>query len=769
MINIAMENPLKGFILTSSWQEDEQFKLQYYCSTDAGPVLLKFDSEKFVFFIGQDVKTPSTRINYQEKNIPLKSFEGQAIRAIYTKSSKDFFRLKSEFLESGVRLYESDIWPQDRFLMERFINGQLEISGKSYLEGKILVFENPSIRSTHYNPKFTTLSVDIETGVDGSLYSIGVQYYGEKSLEYVYMLSDVDKLQSDQLQFYSSEKKLILAFLDDFFRIDPDIIIGWHVVGFDINFLINKCFKLKINFNIGRDNKPIVIDEKKGLGFFTNIKGRVIIDGPPAMRSAFYQFKNFKLETVASSVLGTSKDIASDSGKVSEIERRFKDDKVALAKYNLLDCTLVTDIYKKLSIIEFMVERVRISGMLIDRLGISTAALDHVYLPLLHRKGFVAPNSLDMEKDEQSTGGMVIEPKTGMHKNVAIFDFKSLYPTIIRTFNIEPLSRVQADINPLRTPINTKFSKTEHILPKIIENLMEQRFQAKQSKNKSLNLAIKILMNSFYGLMGSYRCRFYHADLPSSITQTGHWILKQSIEFFENHDLEILYGDTDSIFVKLPEHISDTDKFSNEISSKLTMFLKDIILDEFGAVSYLELEFEKMYSKLFFTSMRGSDIGAKKRYVGSVNHELEFVGMEYIRSDWTDLAKKFQYELYQHFFNDEPIEIFIKSFIQDLKNSKFDDLLVYTKRLSKDPKEYTKNIPQHVKAALMIDHKGPYRLKEVSYVVTVTGAIPIQNNPQKPDYEQYIDKQIKPIAEQVLKFQDTNFDSIHLGDQLTLF
>ena len=764
-----MEDLLKGFILTSSWHEDDKFKLQYFCTTDKGPVLLKFDTEKFVFFIGQDVKTPSSRVYFQEKNIPLKSFEGKAIKAVYTKSSKDFFNLKSEFLESGIRLYESDIWPQDRFLMERFINGQVEISGSSSMQGSLLVFENPSIRSTNYKPKFTNLSVDIETGVDGSLYSIGVQYSGRKSFKYVYMLSDIDKSESEELQFYSSEKKLILAFLKDYFDIDPDIIIGWHVVGFDLNFLINKCLKLKIDFNIGRDNRPVSIDEKKGLGFFTNIKGRVIIDGPPAMRSAFYQFKNFKLETVASEVLGTSKDIASDSGKVTEIERRFKEDKVALAKYNLLDCTLVTDIYEKLSIIEFMVERVRISGLLIDRLGISTAALDHVYLPLLHRKGFVAPNTLDMEKEEQSTGGMVIEPKVGMHSNVAIFDFKSLYPTIIRTFNIEPLSRVLADNNPLRTPINTKFSKTEHILPKVIENLMEQRYQAKQSKNKSLDMAIKILMNSFYGLMGSYRCRFYHADLPSSITQTGHWILKQSIEFFENHDLEILYGDTDSIFVKLPDHIIDKEKFSNEISSKLTMFLKDIILDEFGAVSFLELEFEKMYSKLFFTSMRGTDIGAKKRYVGSIDYELEFVGMEYIRSDWTDLAKKFQYELYQHFFNDEPIELFIKTFIKELKESKYDDLLVYTKRLSKDPKEYVKNIPQHVKAALLIDHKGPYRLKEVSYVVTMNGAIPVQNSPEKPDYEQYIDKQIKPIAEQVLKFQETNFDSIHLGDQLTLF
>lgn len=764
-----MENQLKAFILTSNWHEDEQFKLQYYCSSDLGPVLLKFDTEKFVFFMEQSSKTPSSSTHFQEKNLPLKTFDNKPVKAIYTKNSKDFFKIKNECAQAGVRLYESDIWPQDRFLMERFINGSLEVCGDFKVIDGIRVFENPEVRSCDYTPVFTHLSFDIETGVDGSLYSIGVDYFGKREFRNVYMLSESDSIEHSQLSFFSTETKLINAFLKDFKAIDPDIIIGWHVIGFDLNFLINKCLKLKIDFNLGRDKKPLSVEEKKGLGFFTNMKGRVVIDGPPALRAAFYQFKNFKLETVATSVLGISKDIASDSGKVSEIERRFKEDKHALAKYNLLDCTLVTDIYRKLSLVEFMVERVRISGLLIDRLGISTAALDHVYLPQLHRRGFVAPNALDLDKEEQSTGGMVIEPVAGLHKNVGIFDFKSLYPTIIRTFNIEPLALVCADTNPIRTPVGNKFSKTEHILPELIENLMKKRFQAKQSGNKPLNMAIKILMNSFYGLMGSYRCRFYHADLPTNITQTGHWILKQSIEFFENRNLTILYGDTDSIFVKFPDDINNMNKFAEVISAELNIFLKNIILDEFKVVSFLELEFEKTYSKLFFSSLRGTDIGAKKKYVGVCDHQIEFVGMEFIRSDWTDLSKKFQMELYEHFFNNEPIEQFIKMFIKDLKDSKYDDLLVYTKRLSKDPKEYLKNIPQHVKAALLINYTGPYRLKEVSYIVTMSGPVPVDNNPEKPDYEHYIDKQIKPIAEQVLKYHNTSFDSIHLGDQLSLF
>jgi len=282
-------------------------------------------------------------------------------------------------------------------------------------------------------------------------------------------------------------------------------------------------------------------------------------------------------------------------------------------------------------------------------------------------------------------------------------------------------------------------------------------------------MAIKILMNSFYGLMGSYRCRFYHADLPTNITQSGHWILKQSIEFFENLNLEVLYGDTDSLFLKLPVEVKDKNKYANEVKDKLNDFLNRLILDEFGVPSFLELEFEKMYDQIFFSSMRDSASGAKKRYAGFIHGKIHFVGMEYIRSDWTDLAKKFQHDLYTHFFMGEAVESFIKKYILDLKNGQFDDLLVYTKRLSKAPEEYTKNIPQHVKAALLIDHKGPYRLKEVSYVLTVKGPIPIQHNPTHPDYEHYIEKQIKPIADQVLRAQGSSFDGIQLGDQLSLF
>ncbi len=756
------------FTLTANWKDNDPYPLQIFGESASGPVLVKLDTEVFTLFIEKDKNISFFGDVHNIKEVPLKSFEGKSVKAVYLSSQSSYFNFRRYCQDNGIRTYESDIWPAERYLMERFIFGAAEVQGESSVNGKVTTYINPQIRSTGYRPSLDILSVDIETGVDGTVYSIGVDYTGSSPYQHVYMRADHDEVISEAVTYFSSEASMILKFVQDLQKYDPDVIIGWHVIGFDLRFLVKRCEKLRIPFKIGRGDTDIFLEDKKGIGTQARIPGRIILDGPPTLRSAFLQYKNFKLETVASEVLGTGKDIASDGGKVSEIERRFKEDKLALAKYNLLDCTLVTEIFNKLDLFNFSIDRVINSGLLFNKLGISTASFDHYMLPLFHRKGLVAPNASDLEREDASAGGMVIEPKVGHHKNTAVFDFKSLYPSIIRTFKIDPFSRLNNETDYVRLPNGSKFSRTKHLLPNIIENLLERRAIAKQENNYSLNLATKILMNSFYGVMGSLRCRFYHSDLPSAITETGHWILKQSIEFFENRDLDVLYGDTDSLFVKLPEN-KDPHKFSLQTASDLNIYLSQLIKEEFSLESFLELEFEKLYSDIFFTTMRDSSSGAKKRYVGLVDGKLDFVGMEYVRSDWTELAKKFQYELFENYFMQIPVEGFIKNFVEELKNGKYNDLLTYTKRLSKDPKEYTKNVPQHVKAALLVNHTGPYRLKEVSYIMTLKGPIPIQNEVGHIDYQHYIEKQIRPIADQVLRSLGKDFDSLEVGDQLSLF
>ena len=493
------------------------------------------------------------------------------------------------------------------------------------------------------------------------------------------------------------------------------------------------------------------------------------------MRAAFYNFENFKLQTVASEILGASKDIeASGMEKVEEIERRFREDKESLAKYNLLDCELVSEIYKKTGLIELITTRVGLSGMLMDRIGVSTAAFDHFFLPKLHRKGYVASNIIDTVREGHAAGGLVIDSVVGLHDHVAVLDFKSLYPSIIRTFKIDPYSRLMQDYDGVKTPAGLKFSASEHILPDFIEELMDRRKLAKEVGDSYLSQAIKILMNSFYGVMGSGGSRFYHADLPSAITGTGQWILRQAIDYLEGEGYEVLYGDTDSVFYKLKEQeVTRPFDMANLRAKRLNEFLSQMIKRQFGIDSELDIEFEKYYRRFFLPPLRSGDGGAKKRYAGLLvskqGEELSFAGMEVVRSDWTKMAKIFQTGLFQRLFHGENIEGFIREFSNELKEGKYDDKLIYKKRLTKDISEYTKTIPPHVRAAKILDPQGVQGLRYIEYIITTRGPQPALHNPTDIDYVHYLEKQLKPIADSVLSTMDRSFDNIVIGDQLSLF
>lgn len=759
-----------GFILHAQAKElGSGVCLSYFVRTQEKLVRLDFPNQKIPFFINRESQFTPHHFQYERKSAELKNFQHGPVDIIYLSKLSDISLAKQYCEQNGIKSHEIDIPLTERFLMERFIFGQIEFKGEEQIiHDQFSIISQAEIRPGKYRtPAFKIMSLDIETGVKGELYSIAYhQRESHKEIKKVFMLTDSPQVDNELIEYHHNERELLQAFLESFQLVDPDIIVGWHVIGFDLMFLEKKCQELQIPFILGRDNKKIQLEERKSVGFFATIPGRIVLDGPPTLRSAFYQYKNFKLETVAQAVLGASKDIA-DQGKVEEIERRFQEDKQALAKYNLLDCTLVLDIFEKLNIIDQLTKRVTISGLLLDRLAVSTAAFDFVFLPKLHRKGYVAPNRIDFERDDLSPGGMVIEPQGGLHENIAVLDFKSLYPSIMLTFSIDPYSLIQSEHETIKTPQGYQFSNTEHILPEIIQNLLNNREQAKQNQDPYLSQAVKILMNSFYGILGSTRCRFYHSDLASAITTTGHYILKESINFLNQLGHDVIYGDTDSLFVKVGPEMSQ--QKIQQLAKKVDHYLSEHLAEKFKVKSYLICEFEKLFDQIYFSKSRSGQGIAKKRYAGMSSHELEFKGMEFVRSDWTELAKTFQHQLFQRFFKKEDLEEFIKSFIKDLEMGLYDDQLVYTKRLSKDPKEYTKNIPPHVKAALKVNHTGPYRLKEISYLMTKEGPEPVGKSSYKLDYNHYIERQLQPIADDVLTHFNKSFDSFIVGDQLTLF
>jgi len=762
---------IKVFILTGEWQDIRGKNVLKFVGTsdELGIVELIFPNNP-VFFIGNKSIISGLSVPFNRKEVDLKNFEGKKVDAIYFNTQRDLKTASEELEAKSIRTYESDLDPARRFLMERFINAQVQVSGIFNQQEHLASFLNPKIEPCEFTPKLLIASIDIETGQNGQLYSVAVNLSGRFEDQKVFIVSEKKENLASYITIYADEKILLQNFLEWFNEKDPDVVIGWHVIGFDLMFLERKCNELMIPFDIARAEGRVSLRQRKPSGYFASVTGRVIIDGPQALRTSFFTFEDYRLETVAQEMLAEGKSITQDQNKVEEIERLFSEDKAALAEYNLNDAVLVTNIFKKAGLIELSLRRSQLSGLLMDELGMMTAAFDHFLLPKLHRVGYVAPNVKDLDASEHSAGGYVMDPIPGIYDDVIVLDFKSLYPSIIQTFKIDPYSNLKSDIDTIQTLNGLKFSSTKHFLPEFIDHLIAQRNLAKKKNDKQLSQAIKILMNSFYGVMGSFGCRFYHPNLPTAITGTGHKLLLGSKEFLAGKGYEVIYGDTDSLFVKLKESEGENAEATGKrIAEELNEFWSEKIQTEFGLKSYLEIEFEKYYRKFILTPARGSETGAKKRYTGLVSEygkeSIEFVGMEFVRSDWTRLAKEFQVELYSRIFNNEEIENWLREIVKKVKAGEYDDKLVYRKRLRKDVDEYTKNVPQHVKAARML----PENTGTIYYVITKRGPVPVELKHTDIDYDHYIEKQVKPIADSVLILLGESFDNIVQSDQLSFF
>jgi DNA polymerase II len=766
----------KVFLLTRNWKDLKKNVIVLYGTSmedsNIKPIPIEIIINRFkpVFFIERDKHAEPQKISFYRKKTKLKNFNKKDVDAIYFNKQVDLKQADAQFRAKGINTYEADVDPVKRFLMERNINVQAEVKGKFTAKNKLIRFINPEIMPCSVNPDFKIISIDIETSKNNTILSIAAHLkYKTEEIKKVFIIGEQKKSKEEFVEFIPSEKNLLNRFIEWFNYINPDIIIGWNVIGFDLMFIERRANQLGIALKLARGNNNISIGSRKSGGYFAEIPGRIVFDGPIILRSSFYSFEDYKLETVAQEILGKGK-LLSFNSKQEEIDELFEKDKRKLAEYNLQDAVLVSEIFEKTGIINHAVKRAQISGMFLNELGMMTKAFDHFYLPKLHQAGFVAPNIKDIKETSHSAGGYVIDPVPGIYQKVILLDFKSLYPSIIRTFKIDPLSRLLSSVNPIKTPNGYQFSRTENFLPEFIGKLLQQRNEAINKGDKYLSQAIKILMNSFYGVMGAYNCRFYHPTLPSAITGIGQWLLLQSKSMLNEKGYEVIYGDTDSLFVLIK---NDEDAHPNLTGNKIAGMLNEYwvqrLKEEFNLESYFNLEFEKFYKKFIITPARGGETGAKKRYAGLVQDEekekIEFVGMEFVRSDWTKLAKEFQTELYRRIFYSQDIKEWMQDTVKKVYDGLLDDKLIYKKRLRKNPEDYI-NLPPQVKAAKMINkEKGT-----IEYFITKQGPVPIELSPHDIDYEHYIQKQLKPIADSVLVLLDESFDSIiNQSSQLDLF
>ncbi len=356
-------------------------------------------------------------------------------------------------------------------------------------------------------------------------------------------------------------------------------------------------------------------------------------------------------------------------------------------------------------------------------------------------------------------GGIVLKPQAGLHTNIAVLDFKSMYPNIMIAYNLSPDTYIPPK-EP--TPPNEVFEAPEvkHKFQKeppgfykeVLSYLINVRNQVR-AKMKTLTpqsveyqvldarqKAVKVITNAAYGYAGWTGARWYRKPVAEAASAWGRHTILTAIKMAENAGLKVVYGDTDSLFITYEE--------------KKTQDLERQIEHELG----LEVERGKLYTRVFFTE-------AKKRYAGLLpNGSLDIVGLEVIRGDWAEVAKKVQEHVLEIILKEQAPDKaadFVRNVIADLRQRKvpFRDLIIW-KALTKPVEEY-KIKASHVEAAKTLRNKG-WKMTvgdKVGYVILAgEGRLYDRVKPyvfaayDEVDTEYYVTKQVVPAAARVLEF-----------------
>lgn len=760
----------------------------------------------------------------------------------------------------------------DEFFLSRGIRGMVEIQG-SWQPGRRVqrVFRDPELQAHPDQDSLALvwLSLDIETDRQGRVVAVSLVQKGSgPTKELVLFLPEnpdlpreselvqnpkpqpsnrpgespvPDQLSPDipsnpsvptqpvPIQPVNSERALLQALSQTILQWDPDVITGWNVVDFDFRVLEKRYKDLSLAFDLGRAEDQITELRQTPSGLTrVVIPGRQVVDGMKIFRGSGQRFEDQSLETTAQGVLGRGKLVeATGEQKMAELVRLRKEDPLTFCQYALEDARLVLDILEATGLDRLTESRAGLTGLSVDLAWTSIPAFEQIYnMELLQQR--IIPPAKDLDREVSgAAGGTVLEPIPGYFHWVTVFDFRSLYPSIMRTFNIDPLVYHRTDQSSVPTPgVSTdgspkslspgpnqpqdppdiddfllakeqgiilapnwaRFHQEPGILPRLIESYFSARQRALDQGDPVGSHVYKILMNSFYGVLGSGGCVYGRSELAGAITGFGKLCLHFARDFFQRQGLTVLYGDTDSVFIyasgnPLPRPAED---LAQELNRALDLF----ILEHFGRESKIQIRFDTCYQRFLLPKLRGpgtktvNDLGDSesqirgraKGYAGLKANtpsesfsdqssssestlQVEIKGMEAARSDYTSLAQTYQRQLLDLLFNDRSfteMEEYTRNLLIHMQSGKLDDQLVYKKVLRRPARDYQGTPPPQVRAAKLLG--WTHQRGKITYVMTLDGPQPVQKQTAPLDYNHYRDHQLRPIWESLV-------ESAALGDR----
>jgi len=568
------------------------------------------------------------------------------------------------------------------------------------------------------------------------------------------------------------DKGLIESFIELVKSFDPDVVIGYGTNRQDWQYLLNRSRSLGINLYVDRART----EPHTSVYGHVSITGRANID----LLDFADEFPDIKVKTLEN---------MADYLGVIKLEKRTIIEDVEFPEY-------WDDPNKRPILLKFAKENTRCIMGIFEALGDFAAQLSQlVGLPLdqigraavgFRVEWYLTRNAYKMgelvpERTERPyipyVGGEVLAPKPGIHENVAVLDFKSMYPNIMIEQNISPDTYIspseptpQSGVN-LAPEVKHRFRKEPPgfyniVLSNLIAAREDIRRRLRNLDPKGIECrvldarqkAIKVITNASYGYAGWIGARWYIKPVAEATTAWGRSIIRNTIETAKNNGLDVIYGDTDSVFITYDQE--KVEEFSKIIEKKIG----------------LEIKPDKIYSCILFTE-------AKKRYCGLLpNGQMDIVGLEVVRGDWAEVAKDVQEQVLELILKERsPSKAvkFVHKFILNLRERRipYRDLIIW-KTLTKPAEGYAVKAP-HVEAAKLLRKEG-WDLTvgdKIGYViVTGSGRLYERAKPyflasyNEVDVEYYVTNQVIPASLRILSlFNIKEEDLLPPKSSATLF
>jgi DNA polymerase I len=561
----------------------------------------------------------------------------------------------------------------------------------------------------------------------------------------------------EERQFLAGEDRNDRPVIEDFVsyvrHFDPDIVVGYGINGQDWPYLIERCKKLGLRLQVDRaETEP-----------HTSVYGHVSITGRANVDLLDFagEFSEVKIQTLENlaDYLGIMKienrQLVEDVDYADYWDSREK--REILKKFSMDNARCVMGIAE--AVMDFAMQLSNLVSLPLDHVGSAAAGfrVEWFLIKRTHGLGELVPKRIE-QPYRPYAGGVVLKPLPGMHGDIAVLDFKSMYPSLMIAYNISPDTYV-----PPKEPapksgvyeapeVGHHFRKEpagfyKEVLSYLISVRDEIRSRMKALPPESVEYrvfdarqkAVKVITNASYGYAGWTGARWYVKPVAEAAAAWGRHTILNSIRMAEEAGLRVVYGDTDSIFLN-----NDVEKIE-ELSKK--------IKKELG----LEIRPDKVYVRIFFTE-------AKKRYAGLLpDGRLDIVGLEVVRGDWANIAKTVQGKVLEIVLKEQSPEKaaeFVQQFVSELRQKRvsFRDLIIW-KTLTKPAEEYEVKA-SHVEAAKMLKEKG-WELAvgdKVGYVIVVgSGRLYERVKPYKyasydeVDLEYYVSKQVVPVVARVLE------------------